>query len=229
MKNNQIALRKSTDWAYPNPKNTSPKSEQPEVCSPSGKLFIHIPPISSILWPYPSWWACPAIHFDSTAEIKCTHTVAIIQLIFSLGFLCSVPGSFVRPSLTPNCCTCVTMEIAPSSLPPSSQAQSPNHLVPRHKSFPLQARKPRIPPSTGKEIFKCNQRIFLCFIYFFPGEIHLSEVFDVFFCSSVRPHRCTEAEWSQPAKLNIFSLFGVDTDDTCLVPASVSNCDPCFI
>lgn len=106
------------------------------------------------------------------------------------------------------------MEIAPSSLPPSSQAQSPNHLVPRHKSFPLQARKPRIPPSTGKEIFKCNQRIFLCFIYFFPGEIHLSEVFDVFFCSSVRPHRCTEAEWSQPAKLNIFSLFGVDTDDT---------------
>lgn len=109
--------------------------------------------------------------------------------------------------LTPSCCTCAAVEIAPSSPSPSSQAWCPNHLVPRHKSFPLQAWNARIPPSTGKEIFKCNQRIFLCFIYFFPGEIHLSKVFGVFFCSSVRPHRGTVAEWSQPAKLNIFFSF----------------------
>lgn len=66
------------------------------------------------------------------------------------------------------------MERAPSSLPrPSSQARCPNHLVPRHTKLP----KRRMPefPSTGKEIFKCNQSDLPCFIYFFPGEIHLLE------------------------------------------------------
>lgn len=169
MKDYQFALRKSINWAHPNSKNTSPKSEQPEACSPSGKLSIHIVPISSVLWPYPSWWACPAIRFNSTAKIKCTHTVAVIQLIFSLGFLCSTPGSFVRPSLTPNCCTCAAMERAPSSLPP---AHPPRHgalitLFPGTKAFLCKRRMLEFPQALARKYSNVIRgSSFVLFIFF---------------------------------------------------------------
>lgn len=48
-------------------------------------------------------------------------------------------------------------------------------------------------------------------LFFFPGEINLSKVFDVFFCSSVRPHHHTVPEWSQLAKAKYFLLFSLRT------------------
>lgn len=120
------------------PQNALSKSKQPKDCSLSGKLFVSRPSHFLNILTLPQLVSQPHNPLDSTAEIKCTHAGAVIQFIFSLGFLCSVPGSFVRPSLTPNCCTCAAIEtpLPPSRppLPSSSWDLSPNHLFPRHKS-----------------------------------------------------------------------------------------------
>lgn len=119
-----------------------------------------------------------------------------------------------------------SLPLPPSSL--STQAQCPNHLFPRHKSFPLLARNARIPPSIGKEIFKCNQRIFLCFI-FFPRKL-ISLRYSMY--SSALPWSNIIIQyWSGHSlrRLNIFFSFTADTDDTCLVSSSISNWILCFI
>lgn len=128
--------------------------------------------ISSIVWPNPRCGAVgqPAPPSISTPQQNWNaRTITVIQLIFSLGFLCSMPGSSVRRSLTQT----VAPVLLLSRLPPTLYPPRHGGLVtffPGRKSFPLQGRNARIPPSSGKEPSQCNQRIFLCFIFFSRGN-----------------------------------------------------------
>lgn len=104
---------------------------QPQDYAPSRKLFITSPsqfPQYSDL--PPAGQPAPQSIRLHSRKIKCIHAGAVIHFIFSLGFLCSVPGSFVRPSVTPNCCTCASIE---TPLPlPARPAALPRLHPPRH-------------------------------------------------------------------------------------------------
>lgn len=116
-----------------------------------------------------------------------------------------------RPSLRQNCCTCAAMERA--SLPPAhpSQARVPNHLVPSTKLS--SGAECRIPPSTGKEIFKCLIRgsSFVLFIFFWKFT---SEGIRCILLLFREAHHCPVAEAGHSLLAETFPpLFGTDAGD----------------
>lgn len=152
------------------PQNCFTLKQTTNDCSPSGKLFIYIPSHFLNILTLPQLVSQPHNPFRLHSRNK-MHTYCScnsINLLLGFPLLCArvICKAITHSKLLHLCYYWNT----PSSLPPppsslSSQAQCPNHLFPRHKSFPLPERNARIPPSIGKEIFKCNQRIFLCFIF----------------------------------------------------------------